>query len=50
VAQRSGDPEMLAELDKTLKDPLLNHTQWDAHDFARLQKALEQELKKIGWL
>ncbi|MBN8420060.1 MAG: hypothetical protein J0L73_14175 [Verrucomicrobia bacterium] len=50
VALRSGDPEMLAELDKTLKDPLLNPTQWDAFDFARLQKALEQELKKIGWL
>lgn len=50
VALRSGDLEILGELDKTLKDPFLNHTQWEGSDFARIEKALEQELKKIGWL
>ncbi|OYW72366.1 MAG: hypothetical protein B7Z37_25075 [Verrucomicrobia bacterium 12-59-8] len=50
VALRSGDPEMLAELDKTLKDPRSSFTQWKGSEFTRIQKALEQELKKIGWL
>lgn len=50
VALRSGDPEILTELKTTLNNPQLSFSQWPLSEFARIQKTLEQEFRKIGWL
>lgn len=50
IAMRTHDVEALSELRWVLKHPQSYFKQWPATQFARLQKAVEAELHKIGWL
>jgi len=57
VAEKSGDPVMLAELDAALKpDPdsgaedRLYPTQWEAEDFVPVSRAFDTLFETLGWV
>jgi len=50
VAERTRDPELLRELADVLGSPLSAFEQWPSNEFAVIRRAVELELKKIGWL
>ncbi len=52
IAYRSGQPELLTDLEKTLSDSFhqIYPTQWNASDFYAIGQAMDAIFSKLGWL
>lgn len=50
VAQRSGNPAMLAQLAGERLSPIYGDRQWDDDDFAPIAAAIDELFRGLGWL
>lgn len=50
IAVRSGDPILLAQLNKERSDKIYGARQWSDEDFAPIAAAFDQLFRSLGWL
>lgn len=50
IAEKSGDPVLLEQLDKERQDKVYGERHWSKEDFAPISKAIDDMFESLGWV